>query len=100
MKAQTKPTRTMLVVVLSWWTVSGADLSGADTTAAPPDSSFMRFLTQDYLLGTWGGGRTWLSERGADFEFFYIGSVPSTVSGGRKIETVYQGLLAMTLDLD
>jgi len=63
-------------------------------------SDLMKFMEQDYLLGTWGGGRPWLSERGVDFEFFYIGSMPSVFSGGREKETVYQGLLAMTVDLD
>ena len=60
----------------------------------------MKFMTQDYLFGNWGGGRTWLSEHGVDFEFFYIGTMPSVISGGREIEKVYQGLLAMTMDLD
>jgi len=76
---------------------------GAEPPSAEPpadQSSFRQFLEQDYLLGTWGGARPWLSQHGADFEFFYIGSMPSIVSGGREIEKVYQGLLLMTLDLD
>src|SRR5260221_1256153 len=77
-----------------------SELRADETPAGPPKSGFMQFMEQDYLFGTWGGSRTWLSEHGADFEFFYIGTVPSIVSGGREKETVYQGLLAMTLDLD
>src|SRR5690349_16020170 len=58
----------------------------ATTAATPPaaESKLMRFLTQDYLLGDWGGKRTELSKHGVDFEFFYIGSVPSNVAGGLK----------------
>src|SRR5262245_2861563 len=80
--------------------MSRTDVSGDDAGTQSPKSPFMQFLEQDYLLGTWGGSRTWLSERGVDFEFFYIGSMPSVVSGGKEIEKVYQGLVAMTLDLD
>lgn len=72
----------------------------AEEAQSPPKSGLMKFLEQDYLLGTWGGGRPWLSEHGVDFEFFYVGSMPSVISGGKKIEKVYQGLLMMTLDLD
>lgn len=71
-----------------------------DQPAAQEKSDLMKFLEQDYLFGTWGGGRTWLSQRGVDFEFFYLGSVPYVFAGGREQNAVYQGLLAMTLDLD
>lgn len=60
----------------------------------------MKFMEQDYLLGTWGGARSWLSQQGVDFEFFYVGTVPYVFAGGRDQNSVYQGLLAMTLDLD
>lgn len=60
----------------------------------------MRFASQDYLLGSWGGWRSTLSSNGVDFEFFYIGALPSVVSGGIEKETVYQGLMAMWMDLD
>ena len=75
-------------------------LRGAEADAPPEKSDFMKFMEQDYLFGKWGGARPWLSEHGVDFEFFYVGSMPSVVSGGREIDKVYQGLLAMTLDLD
>ncbi len=76
-----------------------------DATAASalrPDEEgggVRRFFTQDYLLGDWGGGRPWLSKHGVDFEFFYVGAVPSNVSGGLRRGSVYEGLLLMTLDL-
>lgn len=69
---------------------------------SPPaaDSALMRFATQDYLFGNWGGWRNTLSSNGVDFEFFYIGALPSVISGGIEKETVYQGLMAMWMDLD
>ena len=67
---------------------------------APPDSVIEKFFMQDYLLGTWGGIRPALSKRGVDFEFFYIGSVPTNFSGGMARGSAYQGALLMSLDLD
>jgi len=67
---------------------------------AAEKSALMRFLERDYLFGDWGGGRTWLSERGVDFEFFYIGSLPRNFEGGIKTGSAYQGALLMLLDLD
>jgi porin len=100
MKTKTYRKWTVLVMLFtSFVSLSWTDLRGAETETAPK-SDLMKFLEQDYLFGTWGGGRTWLSEHGVDFEFFYIGSMPSVISGGREIEKVYQGLLAMTMDLD
>lgn len=91
--------RKWTVLVLLFLALARPDAPGQETDT-PAKSSLMRFLEQDYMLGRWGGGRPWLSEHGVDFEFFYIGSLPSVVAGGRRIETVYQGLLLMTLDLD
>src|SRR5207245_977943 len=68
--------------------------------AATPKSSLEQFLEQDYLLGTWGGVRTNLSQHGVDLEFFYIGSNPRNISGGFKTGSVYEGALLMLLDLD
>jgi porin len=86
-------------IVLGLLLLSWKDLAGEESTS-PPKSGLMQFLEQDYLLGTWGGQRTRLAENGVDFEFFYLGSVPMVVSGGREIEKVYQGLFAMMLDVD
>jgi len=72
----------------------------AEPSAAAPKSSFMQFLEQDYLLGTWGGLRTNLSNHGVDFEFFYIASNPRNLSGGIKTGSTYEGALLMLLDLD
>ncbi len=60
----------------------------------------MQFLTQDYLLGDWGGWRKKLSDRGIDFEFLYFGAVPSNVDGGIERGSAYQGALLGMLDLD
>jgi porin len=98
MKTQTN--RKWIVLVLLAATVTWLDAPAEESPPEFSKSPLMKFLEQDYLLGTWGGRRTQLAERGADFEFFYIGSMPSIVSGGRKIEKAYQGLFAMTLDLD
>lgn len=69
-------------------------------SAPPPESSFERFCKQDYLLGDWGGLRTDLSKHGVDFEFFYGASFPDNLAGGLQHDTIYQGALLMTLDLD
>jgi len=98
MKTQTN--RKWIVLVLLFTSLSWAGLRAEGTKPPPEESALMKFMTQDYLLGSWGGGRTWLSQHGVDFEFFYIGSMPSIISGGRKIERAYQGLFLMTLDLD
>jgi porin len=66
----------------------------------PAPSAFTRWAKQDYLLGDWDGWRSELSRHGADFEFFYIGSVPNNLTGGLRSGSIYQGLLLATLDLD
>jgi len=73
--------------------------SSATTTAASK-SPFEQFLEQDYLLGTWGGLRTKLSEHGVDFEFLYIASNPHNISGGIEPASRYQGAFLMMMDLD
>ncbi len=74
-----------------------AESSGATNSQ---ESALMRFATQDYLFGTWGGLRTNLSAHGVDFEFFYIGSGPMNLDGGIERDAIYQGgmLFDMTLD--
>ncbi len=73
--------------------------------SAPAESqtstnAFTRWATQDYLLGDWGGARSRLARHGVDLEFFYAGSVPDNLSGGRRTGAIYQGLGLATLDLD
>jgi porin len=77
-----------------------APTTSGTTTNSSDQSALMRFLTQDYLLGNWGGWRPKLSEKGVDFEFFYVGAMPSNLSGGIQRGTVFEGVLAMTLDVD
>jgi len=60
----------------------------------------MKFATQDYLFGTWGGKRTWLQEHGVDFEFVYFGTYARNTAGGIAVGSVLEGALLMTLDLD
>ena len=57
----------------------------------------MSWLEGDYLFGDWRGLRTDLAKRGVDFEFFYIGSLPSNLSGGLDTGTEYQGALLSTV---
>ena len=59
----------------------------------------MRFATQDYMLGDWGGWRTKLKEKGVDFEFLYLGALPSNLDGGIRSGSVYEGAFMMLLDL-
>lgn len=66
---------------------------------AADESGLMKWMTQDYMLGDWGGLRTKLSDHGVDFEFLYGGSLPRNVEGGKEIGRVYQGGLLMTMDL-
>jgi len=72
----------------------------SEEPAAAPTSKLEKFVTQDYLLGTWGGLRSMLSSNGVDFEFFYIASNPHNISGGIKTGGAYEGALLMLLDLD
>lgn len=72
----------------------------ADPPAEPSKSAFRQYLEQDYMLGTWGGLRTRLKERGVDFEFLYLGALPCNLAGGLKRGSVYEGALMMMLDLD
>jgi porin len=68
--------------------------------ANPEESALVRYFSQDYMLGTWGGRRTELAKNGVDFELFYIGSLPSNISGGIKTGTVYQHALLFAIDFD
>src|ERR1035438_9937148 len=94
-----KHTQSKIILGLAFF--AAPFLTGADENqAAPPDSSFVRFCKQDYLLGDWGGVRTDLSKHGVDFEFFYAASLPDNLAGGLQHDMIYQGALLMMLDLD
>lgn len=55
---------------------------------------------QDYMLGDWGGLRTQLAENGVDFEFFYVGSMPTNLAGGIRAGSAYQHGFLAALDFD
>jgi porin len=72
-----------------------------ETTAEKTEeSALVRYFSQDYMLGDWGGRRTELRENGIDVEFFYFGSVPTNLEGGIREGSVYQHALLFALDLD
>jgi porin len=78
---------------------AGPALAGESKTPPAEKSKIQQWLEGDYLLGDWNGLRTDLAKRGIDFEFFYIGSMPSNLSGGIETGTAYQGALLATLGL-
>ncbi len=84
--------------------VALSPISHAGSPAAPPPppsaSGVERWFTQDYMLGDWSGLRTDLADNGVAFELFYLGSVPSNLSGGIREGSVYQHALLLALDLD
>src|SRR5262249_30274421 len=77
----------------------GPNLQADEQKTEAGQSRFLRWATQDYMLGDWGGARTKLKDKGVDFEFVYFGAVPSNVGGGIKQGSVYEGGFLMTLDL-
>lgn len=94
---------TCLAILASTIAMGAANAGSSSPVAAatkPEPGALEKFFTQDYLLGTWGGARTDLAKKGIDFEFFYIGSMPTNMSGGIKEGTVYQGALLLAFDLD
>lgn len=72
----------------------------AEPSEEAPPSGVMKFLTQDYLFGTWGGKRTWLQEQGVDFEFVYFGTSARNLAGGIAVGSALEGALLMTVDMD
>ena len=69
-------------------------------TLEPTPSALERYFMQDYMLGDWGGLRTKLAENGVEFEFFYVGSMPTNLGGGIRAGTAYQHGFLAALDLD
>lgn len=68
--------------------------------AKEPESGIVRWFTQDYMLGDWGGLRSQLAENGVEFEFFYVGSMPTNLGGGIRAGSAYQHGFLAALDLD
>jgi porin len=96
---------------ISWTIVRLTALLAALALPAPPtraqetkpeaaESGLRRFLERDYLFGDWWGGRSWLAKQGVDLEFLYAAAVPTSLEGGRKSGSVYEGTLLMMLDVD
>lgn len=79
--------------------IAGPAIAGEPDQTPVEKSKLMSWLEGDYLFGDWLGLRTDLSKRGIDFEFFYIGSMPSNLSGGLQTGTAYQGAFLSTLSL-
>ncbi|TDU70612.1 OprB family porin [Prosthecobacter fusiformis] len=72
----------------------------APLVEAPPSSALEQYFMQDYMLGDWGGLRTRLAENGVDFEFFYVGSMPTNLGGGIRAGSAYQHGFLAAMDLD
>ena len=85
----------VVIVSTAWWEMHAQEAPGE-----PDKSHFMKFLEQDYMLGTWGGTRTNLAAHGVDFEFLYFGALPSNVRGGIRVGSEWEGALLMALNLD
>jgi len=60
----------------------------------------MDFAMQDYMLGTWGGRRTALMDKGIDMEFLYFGANPRNMHGGIETGNAYQGVFWGLIDVD
>jgi len=80
--------------------LAGVPMANSAEQPVAEESALMRYATQDYMLGDWGGLRSRLSKRGVDFEFFYVGSGPMNLDGGIEHGVAYQGGILMALTLD
>lgn len=81
--------------------VLAAGGAAAPAAAGETKSKLVQWFEQDYMLGDWGGLRTKLrDEKGVDFEFLYVASVPMAIGGGLKSGSVYEGGLLMMLNVD
>jgi porin len=93
------------IFLTSYLALASVVVFAAETGAPEPrsqeeESALVRYFSQDYMLGTWGGRRTELAKQGIDMEFFYVGSVPTNFSGGIRQGSVYQHGFLFALDLD
>lgn len=87
----------LVALVGGFQTPAQAQAPAAETQ---PRSALEEYFMQDYMLGDWGGLRTQLAENGVEFEFFYVGSMPTAFSGGLRAGTAYQHGFLAALDLD
>ena len=95
-----KTPKTILSALLLFTILTPPAIRSEEASAPESESLLMKWMTDDYLLGDWGGYRTKLSEHGVDLEFFYLGSNPHNIHGGIKTGSEYQGALLMALDLN
>lgn len=98
-RAFTRPAVASLISGVALSAFAG-DPSPPPPLAQVPESGIVRWFTQDYMLGDWGGLRTRLAENGVDFEFFYVGSMPTNLGGGIRAGSAYQHGFLAALDLD
>ncbi len=89
-----------LLVLLAAITTPAIAAEPSKEQAAESQSPLVRYFMQDYMLGDWGGLRTDLASHGVDMEFFYVGSMPTNLTGGIRTGTVYQHGMLFALDLD
>lgn len=82
-------TRRLLAVVVLLAHVTSAE---AESTGSLWD--------RDLLTGDWGGVRPWLGDQGLTLSPTYVGETLSTVDGGRRRRTIYEGRLDVTVELD
>ena len=87
---------TITFALFGFWTARAGAQELTNSTA----SILSVWGHQDYMLGSWGGLRPELDQRGVDFEFLYAGSFPDNLSGGLRRGGVYQGGVLATMDLD
>lgn len=62
----------------------------------------LNLIERPNLLGEWGGARTWLRDRGLDFELIYISEVFMNTRGGLNTNDAheYRGDISLYMELD
>jgi len=82
-------------------TSTGAKPAGAAAPDAPPEAAKPTgFWERDTLTGDWGGARTTLEDAGIKLGVVETSEGLADVDGGGKTGAIYEGLTALTLDLD
>lgn len=83
--------------VLTGLVLMPAHLQAQDGSAARPPSTPQQ---RSALTGDWGGARTQLRERGLTLDLKYSAEVFHVPAGGIHQGTVYEDLIALTVDAD
>jgi porin len=89
-----------LVSLNSWAATSESSLNTESSRPSHAHGEHHSMWEQDNLTGDWNGLRSQWAEKGVEFTGIYIGESLSTLSGGLRRGTAYQGLLDLGLDLD